>query len=407
MIYRFEDVELDLDTFELRRDGERVPVQPQVFEVLAHLVVNHDRLVPRTELLDVVWGDRFVSDAALASRLMAARAAVGDDGRAQRIIRTVHGRGLQLVPAVDVVDGGPAPDLIADAQRDGDPTQTVRFCTAPDGLRLATASVHGGGDDGDALGPPLVKPANWLTHVEHDWRSPVWHHWLRDLGRRRRFVRYDARGCGLSDHDLSRSPIDELDTWVDDLEAVVDGLGLDTVDLLGVSQGSAVAVGFAVRHPDRVRRLVLYGGYARGMRRRGDASADEASLLLDLMRVGWGGRNPAFRTVFTTTYLPEATSDQIRWFNELQADTTSAENAILLEQAFYDLDISETAADVAAPTLVMHAEHDMAVPYAEGRRLAAAIPGAEFVTLDSGNHILTESEPAWTEFLDRLDRFLA
>ena len=392
--YRFDEVELDVDAFELRVGGVRVGVEPQVFEVLSYLVRHRDRLVPRTELLDVVWGDRFVSDSALASRVAAARAAIGDDGRAQRIIRTVHGRGFQFVaPVEEVWPSAPSP-LVADDR--AELAQTVRFATAPDGTRLAVASV------GD--GPPLVKAANWLTHVEKDWRSPVWRHWLDELGSRFRFIRYDARGCGLSDRDLSHSDLTDVATWTADLEAVVDAAGATSFVLLGVSQGAGPAMDFAVRHPERVSHLVLYGAYARGMHLRGDESVRESDAQLELMRLGWGGRNPAFRSVFTMTFMPDADAEQIRWFSELQEMSTDAGNAVRLESAFYDADFSELAAAVRVPTLVVHCRDDRATPYEEGLHLARQIPDAEFVTLESSNHILTADEPAWPEFLAHLDR---
>ncbi len=401
--YRFEDAELDTAVFELRVAGERVAVEPQVFEVLSYLVEHRDRLVPRTELLDAIWNDRFVSDGALASRIAAARAAIGDDGRAQRCIRTVHGRGLQFVAPVEEV-AAPAPPTSA-----ADPTpaassgpealglrQTVRFVTAPDGLRLAAATIGNG--------PPLVKAANWLTHIEEDWRSPVWRHWLTGLGERFRFTRYDARGCGLSDRDLSTSDLTDPDLWADDLEAVVDAVGADPCILLGMSQGAVSAVVYALRHPERVSHLVLYGAYSRGMRLRGPESVALSDTLKQLIRGGWGGTNPAFRTVFTMNFMPGASSEQMRWFNELQLNSSDAANGLRLESAFHEVDVGALAAHLSVPTLVMHCRDDRATPYAEGRALAAVIPGSEFVTLESSNHVLMADEPAWPDFLAHLDR---
>jgi pimeloyl-ACP methyl ester carboxylesterase/DNA-binding winged helix-turn-helix (wHTH) protein len=392
--YRFEDAELDTDRFLLRVGGERVPVEPQVFEVLAHLVTHRDRLVPRTELLDTVWGNRFVTDAALASRVATARAAIGDDGRAQRCIRTVHGRGLQFVAEVEEL--GSAPSVRSGSAAEDVPRQRVRFVTAPDGLRLATATV--------GSGVPLVKAANWLTHVEEDWRSPVWQHWLTGLGDRFEYTRYDPRGCGLSDRDLGERDLTDPDTWVADLEAVADEVGAERFVLLGMSQGCVPAVGYAVRHPDRVAHLVLYGGYSRGMALRGEESAAQSETLQQLIRGGWGGANPAFRTVFTLTFLPEATSEQMRWFDDLQLSCASVENAARLESAFHHVDLAPLAGRVTVPTTVVHVRDDRATPYDEGRRLAGLVPGAELVTLESPNHVLTGDEPAWPEFLAVMER---
>lgn len=399
VLYRFEDAELNCDTFEIVVRGARVPVEPQVFEVIRFLVERRERMCTRTEILDAVWGDHFVSDSALASRISAARAAVGDDGRAQRVIRTVHGRGFQFVAPVVVDVAGEPPALVANPV-EHDRHQSIRFCQAPDGVHLAVAEV--------GTGPPLVKAATWITHVEHDWHSPVWRHWLDELGGRFRYIRYDARGGGLSDRDLTGSRLDDLATWTGDLETAVDCSGdLPKFVLFAMSQGVGPALDYCVRHPERVSRLVILGGYVRGMCRRNAESAAQAALIPELIRVGWGGSNPAFRTVFTTTFVPEATSEQMRWFNDLTLQTASAENAVQLESAFYDMDFGDLARAVRVPTMVLHARDDRAVPFSEGRLLASLIPDAEFVPLDSANHILLEHEPAWTSFLAHLDRFTA
>ena len=398
MLYRFGDTEVNCDTFEIVAGGSRVPVEPQVFEVIRFLVEHRERMCTRSEILDAVWGDHFVSDSALASRISAARAAVGDDGRAQRVIRTVHGRGFQFVAPVVVDAPGRPPALVAepDGQRR---RQSIRFCQTPDGMHLAVAEV--------GTGPPLVKAATWMTHVEHDWHSPVWRHWLDELGSRFRYIRYDARGGGLSDRDLTGSRLDELATWTSDLETAVDCSEVERFVLFAMSQGVGPALDYCVQHPDRVSRLVVLGGYVRGMRRRDADAAAQAALIPELIRVGWGGSNPAFRTVFTTTFVPEATSEQMRWFNELSLQTASAENAVQLETAFHDQDFSDLARAVRVPTLVLHGRDDRAVPFSEGRMLASLIPGAEFVPLDSANHVLLEHEPAWHTFLSHLDRFTA
>jgi DNA-binding winged helix-turn-helix (wHTH) protein/pimeloyl-ACP methyl ester carboxylesterase len=398
VIYRFEDAELNCDTFELLVRGQRVPVEPQVFEVIRFLVDHRERMCTRTEILDAIWGDRFVSDSALASRIATARAAVADDGRAQRVIRTVHGRGFQFVAPVVVGRATEPPSLVVDP-RDDDLRQSIRFCQAPDGVHLAVAEV--------GTGPPLVKAATWLTHVEHDWHSPVWRHWLVELGRRFRYIRYDARGGGLSDRDLTGSRLDELDTWTGDLETAVDCSDLSRFVLFAMSQGVGPALDFCVRHPDRVSYLIVLGGYVRGMRRRDADSAAQAALLPELIRLGWGGSNPAFRSVFTTTFVPEATSEQMRWFNELTVHTASADNAVRLETSFHGQDFTDLARAITVPTLVMHATNDRAVPFSEGRLLASLIPGARFVPLDSANHILLEGEPAWAEFLRHIDELTA
>ncbi|GAA1771555.1 alpha/beta fold hydrolase [Agromyces humatus] len=279
----------------------------------------------------------------------------------------------------------------------GEPRQRIRFCQAADGVRIALAEV--------GEGPPLVKAANYLTHLEFDWVSPVWRHWLAALSSGHRLIRYDERGCGLSDWEVEDF---SLNAWVTDLETVVDSLHLEHFPLLGISQGGAVAIAYAVRHPERVSRLVLYGAYAQGRLRRSTTpeQRQEAFTLLDLMRLGWGQDNPAFRQVFTTLFMPDATPEQTRSLNELQRRTTSPANAVLFEEAFYALDVTELARTVSVPTLILHARNDAMIPFEEGRRLAGLIPESTFVPLDSKNHILVEGEPAWTRFVEEIGAFV-
>ena len=274
--------------------------------------------------------------------------------------------------------------------------QQVRFCMAPDRTGLAHSIV--------GEGPPLVKTANWLNHLEHDWDSPVWRHWIAHFMQYRQVVRYDERGNGLSDWD---TPEISFESFVADLVAVVDAAGLDRFDLFGVSQGCAVSIAFAVRHPERVRRLVLYGGYAAGWRRR--ASAQEIATreaMITLTRAGWGRDNPAFRQVFSTLFFPGADPREVGWFNQLQRICASPENAVRLQQAFADIDVRDLLPQVAAPTLVLHASRDAVVPFDAGRELAARIAGAQFAALDSENHLLLENEPAWERAAAVIREFL-
>jgi pimeloyl-ACP methyl ester carboxylesterase len=277
------------------------------------------------------------------------------------------------------------------------PEQTIRFCTSADGARIAFATVGGG--------PPLVKAANWLNHLEFDWNSPVWRHWLRELGRDHTLVRYDERGCGLSDWSAGEMSVD---AWVRDLEAVVDTLELERFPLLGISQGAAVAVAFAVRHPERVSHLILYGGYLRGRLHQGltPKEMEERELMIHMVRAGWGQDHPAFRQVFTTLFIPDADREQVDWFNELQRISTTPENAARMIEVFHRIDVRSLAPRVRAPTLVLHAKGDLRVPFAEGRLIATTIPGARFVPLDSRNHLLLEGEPAWPRFLTAVREFL-
>lgn len=275
--------------------------------------------------------------------------------------------------------------------------QRIRFCRTEDDVRIAY------GIAGD--GAPLVKAPNYLTHLEYDWDSPVWGHWMRELADRWRLIRYDERGCGMSDLDVDDF---SLGTWVADLEAVVDAVGLVSFPLLGVSAGGPIAVAYAARHPERVTRLVLYGTYARGRFRRSDDPRDrrEAEALLDLMETGWGRDNPAFRRLFTMLFMPNGTAEQLAWFDELQRTTVPPENAVRFERTFYELDVRELAEQVQAPTLILHARKDAMCPFDQARELAALIPDSELVPLESQNHILLQDDPAWRRFIDVVEDFL-
>jgi len=276
--------------------------------------------------------------------------------------------------------------------------QQVRFLQNPDGTRLAWAVA--------GSGPPLVKAANWLTHLEWECDSPVWSHWIRFLSSQWRFVRYDERGCGMS--DWRGGPL-SLSQWTADLEAVIDAARPDApITLLGISQGAAASIRYAILHPERVDRLILYGGYAHGAYKRGDAAAETAyRAMAELARVAWGASNPAFRQVFTSRFIPGGTPEQLSWFNELCVRSTNGEMAAVLLEARATLDISDLLSQVRVPTLVLHAREDEVVPISEGRLLASGIPGAEFVELDSRNHVLLESEPAWDRFREAVTSFLA
>ena len=275
--------------------------------------------------------------------------------------------------------------------------QELRFCTAPDGVRLAYAT--------SGHGPAVVKAGHWMTHLERDWTSPVWRHWVEFLSQEHTLVRYDERGCGLSDREY---PSLGLENWVNDLEAVVDAAGVDRFSLFGASGGGPVAIAYAVRHPDRVTALVLYGTYTQGRVARDPTpqAREEAEMLVSLTRLGWGKSNPAFRRVFSTLFIPGGSDAQTAWFDELQRASCSGEHAARSRAVRYAVDVSDLARAIAVPTLVLHCRDDAVVPFAEGRNLASLIPGAKFVPLGSANHILLENEPAWTEFRAQLRSFL-
>ncbi len=289
-------------------------------------------------------------------------------------------------------DGSVAPQPISP----GLDKQQILFCTSSDGIGIAYATV--------GEGPPLVKAANWLNHLEFDWQSPIWRHMFSQLSREHRLVRYDERGNGLSDWEVDDI---SFEAFVRDLETVVDAAGLDRFALLGISQGCPVCIAYAVRHPERVSHLVLYGGYALGWAKRSQKDRETGNAIVELIRQGWGQDNPAFRQMFTSQMMPGATPEQMQWFNELQRITTSPENAVRLRIAMGDIDVMSLLPQISTPTLVLHARNEAVAPFEGGRKIAAMIPGARFVPLESANHLLIESEPAWPQFVAEVRGFLA
>ena len=277
------------------------------------------------------------------------------------------------------------------------PPQTVNYCTAKDGTRLAWSAM--------GEGPPLVKTANWLNHLEFDWESPIWKHWLAELTEGRTLIRYDERGNGMSDWD---TPELSLDAFVDDLETVVEAAGIDRFDLLAISQGAAVSIAYAVRYPHRIRKMILYGGYAAGWARRSlPDEVQRREAMVTLTQVGWGSDNPAYRQLFTSLYVPGATPHQQRWFNDLQRMSASPENAVRIQRALSMLDVRDLLHRVEIPTLVIHARGDEVIPFSCAEELASQIPGARLVAIEGQNHILLQDEPAWPQFVAAMREFLA
>ena len=391
MKFAFEDCIVDTDTHELRRDGAPVAVEPKAFHLLHFLIENGDRVVSKDELLEQIWNGRIVSDAALSSAVKAARAAIGDSGAKQALIKTVHGTGFRFVGHAVTMGAQatePATKLVQD----------IHYCRSADGTSIAYAL------SGD--GPLLVKSANWLSHLQYELESPIWRPWIEALSARFRLLRYDERGSGLSD----RKPEDlSFDTRVNDLESVVDDAGLqEPFILFGISAGCAYSVAYAVRNPERVRALILYGGFPQSWRVRGKISEKMLALAIkNLIEGGWGKNNPVFRQMFTTLFMPKATDEQIEWFTELQRKTADPETAMRLWDAAGDIDVADILAAVNVPTLVLHAQDDALVPDRLGRDLATGIPGARYATVESRNHVLLSQDPGFAQLLAEVDRFVA
>jgi pimeloyl-ACP methyl ester carboxylesterase/DNA-binding SARP family transcriptional activator len=287
-------------------------------------------------------------------------------------------------------------DRLAQARSEAVREQKIGFCDVPDGTRIAYATI--------GAGPPILKAANWLTHLEFDWASPIWGQCFSEIAGRRTFIRYDERGCGLSDWEV---PDLSFEAFVEDLEVVADKLGLERFPLIGISQGCAVSIEYAVRHPERVSGLILISGYSAGWRLLSTPEEQaRREAVIKLTELGWGTDNPAYRHIFSQTFMPDADPEDLAWFDEFQRRSTSPANAARFQEAFGHIDVRGRLADVDVPTIVFHSKEDQRIPLELGRALAAGIRGAEFVPLDSRNHILVDQEPALQACTRRIGRFL-
>lgn len=405
LIYIFEDFSLDADRRELRRGVDLVPVEPQVFDLLQHLVRNRDRVVSRADLIATVWNKRTVSESTVGSRIAAVRRALGDGGDQQRLIRTLPRKGHRFVGEVreklsqrDRVVGTSELQSERDQSttRGAPRTQAVTFCRTRDGINLAIAAA--------GQGPVLVRTTHWLSHIEYDWLNPITAPFLHSLASCSRFIRYDGRGIGLSDRNVSEI---SFSSFQNDLETVVDSLQLERFALLGTSQGAAIAIAYAARHPHRVSKLILHGSYALGRNKRGTpADVEEGKMMISIMRRGWGDEHSAFMRAFATLFLPNGSPEQIKQYADLQRAAISPENAVKIRMLHDETDICDILPNVKSPTIVFHSRHDNVVPFEQGRIVAASIPNAKFVPLESGNHVLLSDEPAFVKFIGDVKEFL-
>jgi pimeloyl-ACP methyl ester carboxylesterase/DNA-binding winged helix-turn-helix (wHTH) protein len=393
--YIFDNYRLDLDERRLLRDNEEVCLRGKLFDTLRVLAENAGKLVRKDAFMESVWPDSIVEDNNLDYCISQLRKLFYP----AKYIETVPRHGYRFVaPVKNVVTSSAASQAVAR----GDqfitplPRQDIRFSVTEDGVRLAWASI------GD--GSPLVKASNWLTHLDFEWGSPIWQHWWTELSKHHRVIRYDERGNGMSQRDV---PDVSFDTWVRDLETVVDAAGLERFSLLGISRGGAIAIAYAVKHPERVNKLVLYGAFPAGIFRHGSAEEIEARrALISLTRLGWGFHQPAFCRMFTNRFMPNATPIHEKWFDDLQRMSTSAENAARLMEIDSNIDVRGLLRQVQVPTLVVHCDRDHVVSTEHGRQLAAGIPSARYVSLPSANHLLLAEEIAWEILLQEFSAFL-
>ncbi len=399
-MFRFGDMVLDSERRELRSGSNYIPIEPQVFDLLEFLIRNRDRVVSKDDLVATVWHRRVVSDAAIAARIHAARRAIGDSGKQQTWIRTIARKGFRFAGDVREDPVSPMPwtsDAPQRAQNDPLRHQDITFCRTEDGVRIAVASL--------GQGEPVVSIPTWLTYLDYDWqnpfRAPLWHF----LADRFRLIRYDGRGFGLSDRDVADISVA---TFRLDLEAVVESLGLRSYILFGVSQGVATAIAHAARHPERISKMVLHGGFALGRNKRSSAKETElAKALVAILREGFGDQNSAMLRTFHSMFFPGASPEQIRWWANMLRLSTSVENITRNRNASDNTDVVDLLPKVLAPTLVLHCRHDNAAPFDEGRRIAASIPNSQFVSLESENHLPLAGEPAWQEFIESIGAFLS
>lgn len=345
--YQFGAFRLEIAQRRLFDGGTEIPLRLKVFETLRILVENAGRLLTKEELLAAIWPDAVVEENNLNHNISVLRKTLGENASGQTYIETVPKVGYRFAADVEVFTPYRRKPIAAAVRAQ----QEIRYCLTPDGVHLAYASV--------GSGPPLVKASNWLTHLDYEWDSPIWRHWWSDLGAHHRIYRYDERGNGLSQRDV---PDISFETWVRDLETVVDAAGLDRFPLLGISRGGSIAVAYAVKHPERVSHLILYGAFAAGLNHHGTPEKREARrALVSLMRLGWGHNNPAFCKLFTCRFIPQATPEHERWFDDLQRISTSAENAARLMEIDDNIDVRPLLPQVCAPTLVVHCDNDQVV----------------------------------------------
>lgn len=355
------------------------------------------------------WARRWLeldpfSETAAKARVMTLRR-LGKVDEAQQVINNYTSSLANAGIAINTCFDTPRLDSqlqVGDKEETEQPTRTslrrqnINFCKTTDNVRIAYATV--------GSGTPIVKAANWLNHLELDWDSPIWGDLFNVLAKDRELIRYDERGNGLSDWDVKEI---NQEVFVKDLETVVDQLELKKFPLLGISQGCAVSIEYAVRHPERVSALILISGYASGWRIGASAEEQERrEAVMTLTKHGWGANNPAYRHIFSQTFMPDARPEELDWFDEFQRQTTSPENAVKFQCAFADIDVRDLLSQVNVPTIIFHSRHDQRISLEQGRELAIGIPNARFVPLESNNHILLGHEPAWQTLMSETQRFL-
>lgn len=392
MIYHFADCSLDPSAHRLMRAGEDIHVEPQVFDLLVILAARAPDLISYDDMIKDIWQGRIVSDSTLAARVAGARAAVGDDGKRQAVIRTVPRRGVQLaVPVVTATSGA----------RDAGPSdkagrQIIRYSSSSDGTGIAWAEM--------GAGPPLLRAGHWLSHLEHDLHSPVWRPLLDRQATGRRLVRYDPRGTGLSDRDVDFSGV-TVEELADDLEAVANAAGLDRFPIYAISQSVPVALTFAARHPDRVSRMILNNGLVQGSTARGEPEKTET--MVAMIRSGWGIPDSPFMRAVATVFSPRSTPEELESLVHMQAVSATPENAAEIRRVVGEMDVLNKLDKIACPVLIVHCTGDAVQSIEQSKLIARHVRNAEFLPCDSSNHMMVPSDPIWGPCMDAFDRFLS
>jgi DNA-binding winged helix-turn-helix (wHTH) protein/pimeloyl-ACP methyl ester carboxylesterase len=398
VVYEFGPFRLEPNEHRLTREGLSIPVTGKALDTLCVLLERHGKLVSKQELMDAVWPETRVEENNLDRNISALRKSLGVQASGRPFIETVPRAGYRFVAPVHETSLRPMNRRATDRDPELPSRQEIRFCITPDKVRLAYATI--------GSGHPIVRVANCFNHLDFEWGSPIWRHWVRDLAKGHSIVRYDGRGNGLSERDVNDF---SLDAWVQDLESVANAAGLEKFAVMGHSQGSSVAIAYAVRHPERVSHLILCGSYSRGACFRERAEILEARLALEkLVELNFGASNPSFFQLVTGFYIPEgAAPEEQEWFKDLQQISVSSKNLVQFMRACDSINVRSLLPMVTVPTIVFHSDRDRVSPPEEGRIVATEIPNAKFVPLNSGNHFLLAQEPAWKIFREELASFLA
>ncbi|MEW9922514.1 alpha/beta fold hydrolase [Marimonas sp. MJW-29] len=389
MEYCFSDCTLDDARRSLTRGDTPVAVEPQVFDLLLLLVENADRVVTRDEMVDVVWGGRIVSESAISARIAAARKAVGDDGKRQAVIGTVARRGLKM--STDVSKNGRTSDELPSAT--SEITQRIRYTKNARGHSIAYA-VTGSGS-------PIVRVGYNLTHLEEEWKAKVDRPFFDRVGERHTLIRFDPAGIGLSEP----GPIDvDFDAMADDILAVATAAGFDQFAILTHSGGVLPGVRAAARAPERVKRLVVMGGYVDGRMRR--HTEPEPDAIRAMLAEGWSSKESAFTTAYMMSYFPEGPLDAVMDYVRITTASCPRDQALRIRDASNSDSIAGFLAQVRCPTLIIHSRDDGVHPISEARKLAINIPDAELVILETANLIPLPGQPEWPRMMQAVLDFL-